>query len=117
MKPIRIKLDISVIFPSNHYGYMIGRSGNTCKGLVVHHGVIDPDFEGELAVMVSNFNAEREIFVHRGAPIAQLVIQPFPSHSVVESSVVNEPLNPLLAFGYFASLIVSKSKSSSFSLK
>lgn len=70
--------------PDNTVGLLLGRSSVTLKGLIVHPGVIDQDYTGELKIMCSS---PRGLFsISPGDRIAQLLILPschklFPSHS------------------------------------
>lgn len=60
--------------PLHTVGLLLGRSSNTLKGLIVHPGVIDQDYEGKLKVMCSS---PRGIFpISPGDRIAQLLILP-----------------------------------------
>jgi dUTPase len=40
--------------PKNTIGLLLGRSSAAIKGLIIHPGVIDPDYEGEVKIMVSS---------------------------------------------------------------
>jgi dUTP pyrophosphatase len=70
-------------------GFVYSRSGlGAVKGLTVAQGVglIDPDYRGEIRVILLNTSAERYT-VRPGERIAQLVFQPFvrPLFQVVEA--------------------------------
>ncbi|XP_012368771.1 uncharacterized protein LOC105741326 [Octodon degus] len=55
-------------------GLLIGRSSSTLKGLRVHPGVIDPDYEGIIKVMAEA--PKGIVTISPGDRIAQLVILP-----------------------------------------
>ena len=68
--PTQIKLRI----PLGHYGRLASKSGLA----ILHHlhvgvGVIDPDYTGEIKVLLTN-TAPRAHFIVRGDPIAQLIL-------------------------------------------
>ena len=69
--------------PQDTMGLILGRSSITFKGLIVHPGVIDQDYTGELKIMCSS---PRGLFsISSGDRIAQLLVLPschklFPSH-------------------------------------
>lgn len=71
--------------PPDTVGLLFGRSSATLKGLIVHPGVIDPDYKGIVKVLVS---APRGVIaIAPGDRIAQLLLLPsfhsqFPSASV-----------------------------------
>ena len=69
--PTRIKLRI----PLGHYGRLASKSGLA----ILHHlhvgaGVIDPDYMGEIKVLLTN-TAPRAYSIVRGDPIAQLILE------------------------------------------
>ena len=69
--PTQIKLRI----PLGHYGRLASKSGLA----ILHHlhvgvGVIDPDYTGEIKVLLTN-TAPRAHSIVRGDPIAQLILE------------------------------------------
>ncbi len=69
--------DIQVKFPKNTYGRLISRSESTNQEkLEVGTGVIDPDFTGNLTVLLHN-QSDSTVFVSRGDPIAQLICESY----------------------------------------
>ena len=69
--PIQIKLRI----PLGHYGRLASKSGLA----ILHHlhvgaGVIDPDYTGEIKVLLTN-TVPRAHSIVRGDPIAQLILE------------------------------------------
>ena len=69
--PTQIKLRI----PLGHYGRLASKSGLAIlHQLHVGAGVIDPDYTGEIMVLLIN-SASRVHPINRGDPIAQLILE------------------------------------------
>ena len=69
--PTQIKLQI----PLGYYGRLASKSGLAIlHQLHVGAGVIDPDYTGEIMVLLMN-TASRVYNITKGAPIAQLVLE------------------------------------------
>ena len=69
--PTQIKLQI----PLGYYGRLASKSGLAIlHQLHVGEGVIDPDYTGEIMVLLIN-TASRVYNVTKGAPIAQLILE------------------------------------------
>lgn len=81
-----LKTGIRATPPTGHYFRLTGRSGLTTAGFLVQQGVIDPDYTGELGVMVYNVNIN-SVYVKRGMRIAQLIPE---KHAANCTSVVLE---------------------------
>ena len=69
--PTQIKLKI----PLGHYGRLASKSGLA----ILHHlhvgaGVIDPDYTGEIRILLTN-TAPYACSIDRGDPIAQLILE------------------------------------------
>ena len=69
--PTQIKLKI----PLGHYGRLASKSGLA----ILHHlhvgaGVIDPDYTGEIKILLTN-TAPYAYSIDRGDPIAQLILE------------------------------------------
>lgn len=60
--------------PADTMGLILGRSSVTMQGLIFHHGVIDPDFTGQVKIMVSS--PRGIIAISPGDRIAQLLLLP-----------------------------------------
>lgn len=66
---------LSIQFPHGWYGQIVGRSGLATKeGLLVVTGTIDPDYSGEIGVMVHNIE-DTTVLINEGKVIAQLLVQ------------------------------------------
>ena len=69
-----IPTDFRGPLPKGTVGLILGHSSLTMKGLVIHPGVVDQDYEGELQVLCSS---PRGVFsISSGDRIAQLVVLP-----------------------------------------
>ena len=77
---------IAIALQPWHVGFVCPRSGMALKNRVTvlnAPGVIDPDYRGEVGVILINLGDEPYL-VEAGARIAQLVIVPFASPRIVE---------------------------------
>lgn len=69
----RVRTGIAVEIPEGFYGRIAPRSGLAAKyGVQVLAGVIDPDYRGELIVLLTTFTA---IALAPGERIAQLILE------------------------------------------
>ena len=85
---------LAIELPDGYAGFVYPRSGLSSKrGLAPANkvGVIDPDYTGEILVMLLNTSGEERI-LKRGERMAQLVFQPFvrPVWQEVESLSATE---------------------------
>jgi dUTP pyrophosphatase len=71
-----LKTGIGLKFPETTYGQISSRSSLASKGIVVHGGVIDPDYQGEIKIILYNFN-ESKYSIYRGDKIAQVICKKF----------------------------------------
>jgi dUTP pyrophosphatase len=66
---------VAVILPMNVYGRVAPRSGLAVKhGIQVGAGVVDPDYRGEIKVVIFN-QGDRDFEIKKGDRIAQLVLE------------------------------------------
>ena len=104
---------IAIALPAGHEGQIRPRSG-----LAIQHGVtvlnapgtIDPDYRGELQVILVNHGHET-IVIKRGMRIAQLVIAPIQHVVLVECTKLNETERQSRGFGS-TGLVTDTQKSS-----
>ena len=78
---------ISVILPLGTYGRVAPRSGLTWKyGINVGAGVIDPDYTGEVKVILFN-HGDAPFIYNKGDRIAQLILEKFDTacYGIVET--------------------------------
>ena len=70
-----IPTDIRMEIPKGSYGRIASRSGNTLRhGLTVQAGVIDPDYRGDIGVILFNLSKESHRIVP-GMRIAQIIFE------------------------------------------
>lgn len=70
-----VKTDLAFRFPRGCYGRVAARSGLACKFKIdVGAGVIDPDYRGNVGVLVLNFS-DHEFNISKGDRIAQLILE------------------------------------------
>lgn len=62
--------------PRGYFGLVKGRSSLFRKGLRVHEGVVDSDYNDTIEVMVSNLSTE-EYVIRRGERVAQFILIPY----------------------------------------
>jgi len=71
-----VSTGISVILPEGTYGRIAPRSGLAVKhGLGVGAGVIDPDYTGEVRVVLFNHDLQTPYVIRPGYRIAQLILE------------------------------------------
>ena len=67
--------DLQFTFPSGCYGRIAPRSGLSYNNFIdVGGGVIDPDYTGNVAIILFNFS-DVDFAVKRGDRIAQLILE------------------------------------------
>lgn len=70
-----VSTGVCATLPPGVYGRIAPRSGMTLKyGIQTGAGVIDPDYTGELVVVLFNFGSE-EFEVKKGNRIAQMILE------------------------------------------
>jgi deoxycytidine triphosphate deaminase len=67
-----VNTDFKGPLPADTVGLILGRSSVTMQGFIVHLGVIDPDFTGQIKIMVSS--PRGIIAISPGDKIAQLFL-------------------------------------------
>jgi dUTP pyrophosphatase len=71
-----VSTGISVILPDGTYGRIAPRSGLAVKhGLGVGAGVVDPDYTGEIRVVLFNHDLQTPYIIRPGYRIAQLIFE------------------------------------------
>jgi dUTP pyrophosphatase len=85
-----ISTGVAIVLPVGTYGRVAPRSGLAVKhGINVGAGVIDPDYTGEVKVLLFN-HGEGVFEVKKGDRVAQLVIEKCETPEVQEVSVIKE---------------------------
>jgi dUTP pyrophosphatase len=71
-----VSTGIQVALPDGVYGRIAPRSGLAVKhGLDVGAGVVDPDYTGELKVVLFNHDPKQTFIIRPGYRIAQLILE------------------------------------------
>ena len=82
-----VSTGIQVALPDGTYGRVAPRSGLAVKhGLDVGAGVIDPDYTGELKVVLFNHDPKQTFIIRPGYRIAQLILE---NYNVTDVEVVD----------------------------
>jgi dUTP pyrophosphatase len=80
-----VSTGITVQLPPGTYGRIAPRSGLAVKhGLDTLAGVVDPDYTGEVKVVLQNLDPIQPFVIRQGYRIAQLVLEKFEVADVVE---------------------------------
>lgn len=89
-----VSTGIQVALPDGLYGRVAPRSGLAVKhGLDVGAGVVDPDYQGELKVVLFNHDPKQTFIIRPGYRIAQLILERFdiaPIEEIEEFSFVTD---------------------------
>jgi len=81
---------IAVAFPCGVYGRVAPRSGLAVKhGIQVGAGVVDPDYTGEVKVVLFN-HGDKDFEVNKGDRIAQLILERCETPNVEEIGLMEE---------------------------
>jgi dUTP pyrophosphatase len=73
-----VSTGIQVALPEGTYGRVAPRSGLAVKhGLDVGAGVVDPDYTGELKVVLFNHDPKQTFIIRPGYRIAQLILESY----------------------------------------
>src|SRR5210317_1294826 len=90
---------ISIVLPVNVYGRVAPRSGLAVKhGIQVGAGVVDPDYTGEVKVVLFN-QGENDFKVAVGDRIAQLILERCETPPVKEVLTIDETTRGAGGFG------------------
>jgi dUTP pyrophosphatase len=94
-----LPIGISIKLPEGVYGRIAPRSGLAVKkGIQVGAGVIDPDYTGEIHVLLFNHGTE-PFEIHTGDRIAQLILEKFEFYEVIQVDSITETLRGSGGFG------------------
>ena len=81
---------IAVAFPCGVYGRVAPRSGLAVKhGIQVGAGVVDPDYTGEIKVVLFN-HGDRDFHIEKGDRIAQLILEKCETPEIEEIGTLEE---------------------------
>lgn len=82
MKTTKVRTGIAVSMPEHCYGRIAPRSSLGAKGIIVHAGVVDSDYRGEIIVLLQS--TEQEYYIKKGERIAQLILERYEYSSIIE---------------------------------
>lgn len=86
-----IPTGLAIQLPSGTYGRIAPRSGLAVKhGVDVLAGVVDPDYTGELKVVLVNTDLRRAFMIRPGYRIAQLILENYTVAEVEETPYVEQ---------------------------
>lgn len=86
---VKISTGIAIGFPAGFGGFIKDRSSMASKGLFTTGGVIDNGYIGEISVMLTNGNGNKQYIV-QGDKIAQLVLIPVTNVEIEEVDSLEE---------------------------
>ena len=72
--PVKILTGYFGPTPKNTVGLLLGQSSSTIHRIIVHTGIIDEDYMGEIAVML---HVTHNLYLQKGDRFAQLLLLPY----------------------------------------
>lgn len=94
-----IKTDLSMTIPIGYYGRIAPRSGFSWKKHTdIGAGVIDCDYTGNVGVIIFNHSSDI-IKVKKGDRIAQLILTPYYSPRIIETTQIQNTTRGSGGFG------------------
>ena len=94
-----VSTGITIVLPPGVYGRVAPRSGLAVKnGIQIGAGVIDPDYTGEVKVVLFN-HGDNDFDVKKGDRIAQLVLEKCETPPIEEISIVEDTERGVGGFG------------------
>jgi dUTP pyrophosphatase len=86
-----IPTGLAIQLPTGTYGRIAPRSGLAVKhGVDVLAGVVDPDYTGELKVVLVNTDLRRAFMIRPGYRIAQLILENYSTAEIEETPYVEQ---------------------------
>ena len=106
-----IKLGIKIAIPPGLYGRIASRSGLAANDNTdVGTGVIDPDYRGEVKVLLIN-SSQKRFPIHKGDKIAQIIFERFVSPGFKTLAFLNNTQHQNGSFGSTGQNVTSTSSS------
>lgn len=95
-----IATGVAVALPQDSVGIIAARSGLALRNMVaVLGGIIDPDYRGELQVILANLSGTEHVTIRAGDRIAQLLIMQAPQLDVIEVATLDATERDASGFG------------------
>jgi dUTP pyrophosphatase len=84
-----VSTGIQIGLPPGVYGRIASRSGLTVKhGIEVGAGVVDPDYQGEVKVVLFNHDPKQSFVIRPGYRVAQLVLEQYVTVPIYETDEI-----------------------------
>jgi len=93
-----VNIGLAIAVPEGTYGHIAPRSGLATKGITVDAGVIDPDYRGEVKVLLVN-HIKLDYEVKIGERIAPLVVERIDDQDWMEVDGLDETERAGKGFG------------------
>lgn len=68
-----LPLGLGISIPEGYAGMLVPRSSIAEKGLLIQTSIIDPDYSGEIHLIITNCSKERQ-HIHKGQRLCSLVV-------------------------------------------
>ena len=68
-----VGLELAVAIPEGHAGILVPRSSIAQKGLLIQTSIIDPDYTGEIHLIITNCSMESK-FIFKDSRVCSLVV-------------------------------------------
>lgn len=95
-----IATGLVVALPEGSVGIIAARSGMALRnGVAVLGGIIDPDYRGELQVILANLSDTEHVTIRAGDRVAQLLVVAAPALAVVEVASLDATERDARGFG------------------
>ena len=95
----KVLTDIAVKFPPNSYGRIAPRSSLALeKGILIGGGVIDPDYTGNIGIIMYN-GGKQDFVIHKGDRCAQMVVERIYMPQVMEVGSLEHTVRGSSGFG------------------
>jgi len=99
-----VKTGVHFEIPPGYVGIVFTRGSMGKKGKVVHHGVIDSGFRGEVSVFVRNSVCDENglasgLIITKGDKVAQIVFLPIPKVKLIQVEELSESERGEKGFG------------------
>jgi dUTP pyrophosphatase len=93
-----ISTGIKVQPPAGSYIRLASRSGLASKGITVQGGVIDPDYTGEIKVILNN-HTDSEYIISKGMKVCQMIAEKYTPLVLLQLSNFEETERGARGFG------------------
>lgn len=95
---VLVKTDLAFNLPQGCYGRICERSSVALKKIIVGGGTIDPDYRGNVGIILHNISPSERFTVKKGDRIAQLVLERY-LHCPIIYEAKTEGILPMIYEG------------------